>query len=122
MRLCVLFIGLALVMSGCAWSAGVEGPRMDDRQLFEALNLEYRGLGIVKAAVDSGDLKAAKHEFAEYLRHRSKPVWRPDWLAGLPRGTRTDKTDTREADRIMQRDLPSVGVYHKFDTQIRLEP
>lgn len=91
---------------------------MTDAEFFGALNLDYPGLEKVKAAVRTGDLRAAKHEFAEYLRHREKPVWNPGWIGSLQHETRTDKTDTREADRILQRDLPSVGVYHKFDGQI----
>ena len=109
---------LAAIALGGACAAGTEGPRMTDSEFFSALNLDYPGLEQVKAAVAKGDLQAAKHEFAEYLRHREKPVWNPDWLAKLKHEKRTDKTDTREADRIMQRNLPSVGVYHKFDGEI----
>lgn len=96
----------------------VEGPRITDAEFFDAINLDYGGLEKVKAAVETSDIAGAKHEFAQYLRNRKKPVWRPDWLAGLNRGKRNDKTDTREADRILQRDLPSVGVYHKYEGRI----
>jgi hypothetical protein len=124
-----LWIACILLFTISGWSlaaeketsvgqSNVEGPRISDAEFFGAVNLDYAGLEKVKAAVGAADMVAAKHEFAEYLRHRTKPVWKPDRLAGLARGTRTDKTDTRDADRIMQRDLPSVGVYHKFDTTI----
>ena len=112
---------LVMLCSGLCFAAeptNVEGPRITDSQFFDMLNLDYPGLKKVKTAVGAGDLTAAKHEFAEYLRHRQKPIWNPTWLAGLTRGTRTDKTDTKEADRVMQHDLPSVGVYHKFDSDI----
>jgi len=109
---------LTLIVAGGVCAAATEGPRMTDSDLFSALNLDYPGLEKVRSAVASNDLAAAKHEFAEYLRHRQKPVWNPEWLASIKRGTRTDKTDTREADRILERDLPSVGVYHKFEGKI----
>lgn len=122
MRMLVVLclVTMALWASECfgAEPTKVEGPRITESQFFGMLNLDYPGLDKVRIAVGSGDLAAAKHEFAEYLRHRQKPVWKPDWLASLTRGTRNDKTDTREADRILQRDLPSVGVYHKFDGAI----
>lgn len=109
---------IAMMASRCALAepgnAQVEGPRITDSEFFEMLDLDYPGLDKVKAAVSTGDMTVAKHEFAEYLRHRSKPVW-PHWLTTFPRGKRTDKTDTIKADRTMQRDLLSVNVYHKYD-------
>lgn len=120
MRLAAIFaiLGVCVMAVSASSDAKIEGPRITDSEFFSMLDLDYPGLEKVKSSVVAGDLSAAKHEFAEYLRHRSKPVWKPDWLAGLARGKRTDKTDTREADRIMQRDLPSVGVYHLFDSEI----
>ncbi len=115
---CLFALLLVMFISGGVLAASAEGPRVTDAQFFAMLNLDYPGLEKVRSAVRAGDMASAKHEFAEYLRHRQKPVWKPDWLASLPRGTRGDKTDTKEADRIMQRDLPSVGVYHKFDGDI----
>lgn len=98
--------------------AATEGPRMTDSELFCALNLDYPGLENVKAAVASNDLAAAKHEFAEYLRHREKPVYTFDWRARPKLDSRPANVDTKEADLILQRDLPSVNVRHKFDTEI----
>lgn len=115
----ICLIVLALSGSRCALGAAKEeGPRTTDSEFFSMLNLDYPGLENVKTAANAGDLSAAKHECAEYLRHRSKPVWKPDWLAGLGRGKRTDKTDTRAADRAMQREFLSVSVWHKFDGEI----
>ena len=55
------------------------GPRMTDRELFEALDLDYPGLGEVKAAVETGDLPAAKTAWARHLRARESPRWFEDW-------------------------------------------
>lgn len=124
-RLAVVFvIAVVLAASGCAWAAEVglpakeEGPRMSEKQFFEMVNLDYAGLANVKTAVGSGDMQAAKHEFAEHLRHREKPVWNFDWRARPKHDSQPDGVDTAEADRILQRNLPSVGVYHKFDGEI----
>jgi|LSQX01.2.fsa_nt_gb hypothetical protein len=116
MRVVVMMVFMLMLVN--AGFADVEGPRITDAEFFDAMNLDYPGLESVKTAADASDFAAAKHEFAEYLRERKKPVYKPDWLAGLARGKRTDKTDTRQADRILQRDLPSVGVYHKYEGRI----
>jgi len=91
---------------------------MTDTEFLAALNVDYPGLAKVKTAVESGDLQAAKHEFAEYLRHREKPVYKFDWRARPKHDSRPANVDTAEADRILQRDLPSVSVRHKFDGEI----
>ncbi|OGV83579.1 MAG: hypothetical protein A3K19_09775 [Lentisphaerae bacterium RIFOXYB12_FULL_65_16] len=51
------------------------GPRLSDKQFFADLDLAKPGLEKVKAAVDTGDLAAARHEFAQYLRTRREPRW-----------------------------------------------
>lgn len=52
------------------------GPRISDKQLFtEMLDLDYDGLGKVKSAVKKGDFKVARHELAEHIRRRKKPLW-----------------------------------------------
>ena len=52
------------------------GPRISDSQLFgEMLDLSYPGLEKVKAAVEKDDFTTARHELAEHVRHRKKPLW-----------------------------------------------
>ncbi|MCD4823801.1 MAG: heparinase II/III family protein, partial [Phycisphaerae bacterium] len=53
----------------------VKGPRMSDKQFFDALNLDHPGLAKAKSAVAKGDFKAARHAMAEHIRHRKKPLW-----------------------------------------------
>lgn len=118
MRLFVLLMGITLVMSGCAWGVAAEGPRMSDKQFFDGLNLDYAGLAKVKAAVGSGDLESAKHEFAEYMRHREKPVYKFDPFSRPKIDSRPAGVDTDEADRILQHDLLSGAVRHKFEGEI----
>jgi len=96
----------------------IASPGISDEELFEMLDPAYPGLEKTAAAVKSGDMAEAKHEFAEYLRNRTKPVWNFDWRARPKHGTRPEGVDTKDADRILQRDLPSVGVYHKFEGRI----
>lgn len=95
-----------------------EGPWISDTEFFDMLDLDRPGLEKVKAAAASGDLTAAKHEFAEYLRRRDRPNPEFDWKARPKHDSRPQGVDTKEADRVLQRDLQSVSVYHKFDGEI----
>ncbi|MEW6357474.1 MAG: heparinase II/III family protein [Planctomycetota bacterium] len=73
------------------------GPRIADKELFqELLDLDYPGLAKVKAAVEKGDLKAARHELAEHIRHREKPLW---FVAPKDRPTRDMPPQTRRAEK-----------------------
>lgn len=96
----------------------VEGPWITDTEFFEMLDLQLPGLDAVRRAVESGDPAAAKHEFAEYLRNRDAPRPKFDWKARPRYESRPEGVDTTEADRVLQRDLVSVGVYHKFEGEI----
>ena len=91
---------------------------MSDRQFFEMLDLDYAGLAKVRAAVGSGDLNAAKHELAEYLRHREEPTPGFDWKARPKHEKRPDGVDTVEADKVMGHNLVSVSVYHQYEGEI----
>jgi len=95
-----------------------EGPWISDADFFDMLDLGRPGLEKVRSAVTSGDPALAKREFAEYLRHRDKPRPEFDWKARPKHESRPEGVDTTEADRILQRDLPSCAVYHKFDGEI----
>lgn len=57
----------------------IEGPRMTDRELFEAMNCDYPGMEAVKKAVSSGDLEAAKVAWLAHLKTRTVPKWFIDW-------------------------------------------
>ena len=58
--------------------AKAKGPRMSDRELFEALDLEWPGLEQVKDAVVRGDVGGARHALAEHLRTHTSPHWFED--------------------------------------------
>lgn len=119
MRL-VALIGALVVLGVAAQAAEVKavGPRVDDAQLLDMLDLGHPGLENVKAAMASGDARAAKHEFAEYLRNRQKPVVEFDWHARIKHEKRPDGVNTIEADKVMDHDLVSVNHYHKYDGEI----
>lgn len=122
MRLLVLVLVLVALCVGARAAEVVkpreEGPRMSDKQFFDALNLDYAGLEKVKAAVNAGDMQASKHEFAEYMRHREKPIIGFDWKARPKLDKRPDGVDTRDADKVMQHILYSVSVDHKYEGDI----
>lgn len=50
-------------------------PKTTDAELFAALDLTLPGLETVRAAVDGGDLAAAKTALAAYYRARTEPTW-----------------------------------------------
>lgn len=122
MRLIVLIPALiALCVSAQAAEAAAVndvGPRISDKQFFEMLDLDHPGLSKVKAAVESGDLELAKHEFADYIRHRQKPVFSFDPYSRPKLASRPAGVDTTEADKILQHDLLSGAVRHKFEGEI----
>ncbi len=80
------------------------GPRMTDEEFFQALNLDYPGLEAVKAAVEAGDLDAAKHAYAEHLRTRETPRWTVDWH---------DRPEPKPADQVNTR-VADLALEHKF--------
>ncbi|MFW6438083.1 MAG: alginate lyase family protein, partial [Armatimonadota bacterium] len=55
------------------------GPRMTDREFFDALDLRREGLGAVREAVEAGEIARAKSAWAEYLRQRREPRWNTMW-------------------------------------------
>ncbi|MFC1714248.1 heparinase II/III family protein [Candidatus Poribacteria bacterium] len=97
--------------------APMKGPRITDKEFMNALNLDYPGLEKIKALVSRNDIEDAKHEFVAYIKRREKPVWHFDWR-GRPEVKTSDRPDTRAADKILERELPSVGVPHKFEGEI----
>jgi hypothetical protein len=88
------------------------GPRMTDQALFDSLNLEYPGLEKVAAAVKAGDLKAAKHELAQYYRGRQSPKW---WF---PLGDKANppvaNPNLSSVERVLNHELTSIGISYKF--------
>jgi len=94
------------------------GPRITDEAFFATLQPGYPGLERVEKAVASGDYASARHEFAEYLRNRKRPVWHFDPFSRPKHDKRPENVDTTEADRILRHELPSCGVYHKFEGEI----
>lgn len=96
----------------------IPSPAISDVGLFEMLNLDHPGLEKVKVLVEKRDIASAKHELAEYLRHRERPVWRWDWRPGSQGVPGIDEQGLKEAERYLTRELPSVGVYHKYEGEI----
>ena len=95
----------------------MKGPRITDEEFIDALNLDYPGMEGVKTAVEENDLQAAEHEFVEHIERRERPVWHFDWR-DRPKVLDSDRPDTKAADRILARELSSVGVPHKFEGEI----
>jgi len=75
--------------------ARVDGPRLTDEELFEAIDLDYPGLEKVKAAVHAGDYGAAKAAWLAHLEGRESPRWFVDHRE-RPRSSRQPPTGGSE--------------------------
>ena len=74
---CILTIG-PVVSGADTPNNAASGPLMTpkkDHELFDALDLSSDALKPVAADVAAGNYSAAKHDLAEYFRHRTSPVW-----------------------------------------------
>ena len=108
--ICILFI--------LFFCSNVLGQKISDVQFFQALNLDYPGLEQVKNTVVKGDFSAAKHQFVEYLRKRTKPQWYIDWHDFYKPATRNPKVWKGDADRYAKNELVSCGIWHNFGDKI----
>ena len=94
------------------------GPLMTDAQFFAALGLGRPELAAVKTAAEKGDLAAAKHAYAQYLRARPKPVWYFDWRAKPTADRRPAAPNTSQADRALAHEYNVTAVPLKFEGAI----
>ncbi|MFB0523585.1 MAG: alginate lyase family protein [Candidatus Bathyarchaeia archaeon] len=76
--------------------------QLDDKSLFDEVNLEYEGLDRVREAVLEGDLEKAKIELVRYMKEREKPKPFP-----LEKGA--DEQVIAEADRVLEHIFTLVG-------------
>ncbi len=88
----------------------VKGPMMTDAELFDALDLSLPALAQVKAAVDRGDLSAARSALAGYLRQRTSVPW---WFdpRNVDRGTGFNR---ERAYAILAGQHNEISVPHTF--------
>lgn len=52
-----------------------KGPNLTDEELFDAFDLTREGLEATRLAVQGGDMQAARHALAEYMRNRKIETW-----------------------------------------------
>ncbi|MBI3945080.1 MAG: alginate lyase family protein [Armatimonadetes bacterium] len=80
----------------------------DDREFFDAWNLEYPGMEAVKAAVRAGDLAAGKVALKEYFLQRRQPRWRLNhWeMPATRQGSAGEHPKFREGEDVLA---------HRFD-------
>lgn len=91
------------------------GPRLTDEEFFAALDLSRKGLEKVEAAVSRGDMASARHEFAEYIRARSSPVWLTDWK-NKPRPEKPNEGNLERADKVAAHEFnPGIGTWGDTD-------
>ncbi|MDH7570824.1 MAG: heparinase II/III family protein, partial [Armatimonadota bacterium] len=88
------------------------GPRMTDKDLFEALDLTRPGLEAVAAAYRRGDLAGAKAALATYYRRRQNPRWY--FPAGEKANPKPANPSLDRAERVLQHEMQSIGIRHKF--------
>lgn len=95
---------------------------LDERALFEALDLERGDLAAVRAAWEAGDVPAARGALAAHLRTRSSP-WELDAIdhpdddeegEGDEEGVAAPEDVVAEAERLVRAEVTIVGVPHAF--------
>ena len=96
----------------------LDGPVTSDADLFDALDLDYKGLEKVKADVERGDYEAAKHDFVIHLKTREKPVWNINWRDYDKAESRKADFDCTEADKVASNLLVACGEYNQFGDTI----
>lgn len=97
----------------------LDGPVTSDADLFEALNLDYKGMSAVKAAVAKKDYAKAKKEMVKYLKNRKKPLWFFDWREREKSSENVDGYKVQYVNQIAANILPSAGMAYDFgDSEI----
>ncbi|MFB0523188.1 MAG: alginate lyase family protein [Candidatus Bathyarchaeia archaeon] len=97
----------------------MKGPRLTDQEFFQILDHRNCGLQETLEAFEKGALTEAKREFVKHLKTQDRPIWFFDWRDRLkPVGAQSVKVDLTAADKILRRELTSVGVSHKFTDEI----
>lgn len=96
-----------------------EPTAMDDTsaKLFKALDLTWPGLKAVAAAVEEGDLDAARVAFADYLRTREHPQWYFDWRNPLD-GRTVDASDVTAATNALRQRFTVIDLPYTFTGEI----
>ncbi len=90
----------------------VRRARFSEKDLFEALNLNYKGLEEVAAAYKRGDLSTSKRALAAYFRRRKEPHWY--FPAGEKTKPRPGNPDLEAANRALRHEMVSIGIHHVF--------
>ncbi|MEM2704500.1 MAG: alginate lyase family protein [Candidatus Bathyarchaeia archaeon] len=100
----------------------MKGPRLTDEEFFRILDYNYPGLQRVLDAFEKGDINLAKHEFVKHIKSRDKPKFFFDWRDRFkPEASSSVRVNLEEANRILNRELTSVGVSYKFGEDIDWE-
>ena len=94
-------------------------PIENDRQLFDAFDLDHPGLASVKAAVAAGDFKLAKTSLLAYYRQRRSPVWFENWWERPSRSTNAPPASLLDAaEKILAHDFTIAGTSARFGERI----
>ena len=76
------------------------GPRLSESEFFAALDPSIPGLQPVRMAADRNDWPAARHAFADYIRHRTTVKWLKELKRREKHPAQPGKTP--EADALLQ--------------------
>jgi heparan-sulfate lyase len=94
-------------------------PIENDRQLFEAFDLDRPQFAVIKLDAASGDYQSAKTRLLAYYRQRRSPVWFENWWdrpAGATNAVPPALLDA--AEKILAHDFAIAGASAKFGPQI----
>ncbi|MCX7823982.1 MAG: heparinase II/III family protein [Verrucomicrobiae bacterium] len=90
-------------------------PIANDRELFEAFDLDRPELAAVKTAVASGDFAAAKRAMLDCFRQRRSPVWFENWWQRPPKTTNAPPAELLvAAEKILAHQFAVAGASVQF--------
>lgn len=102
---------------GILLSLSVAGQTISDAQFFEALDLDYVGLELVKTCVASSNYSGARKAYIQFLKQRTTPKWYFDWNA--PASEKRKKgANIAKSNRYTNNELVSCGIWHQFGKKI----
>lgn len=95
-----------------------KAEQISDESFFKCINLDYPGLEQVKAYVSSRDWQNAKTKYVAYLKKREHPKWYINWRDYSLASNRKVKQSHNDADRYVNNELVSCGIWYQFDKKI----
>jgi len=110
-----VFLYIHLLFALCAVNSNALAQTISDKDFYMALDLDYPGLEKVRSCVEEKNYAGARQQFVEYIKSRKAPKWYIDWH---DKGKVKPSVNIQEANRYVNNELVSCGIWHKFGRNI----